>query len=159
MKMNKARKSALLKALRTPIDEGGYHQAQGQLYMYIDVDEATDSELDEPIDAFCCLGVMTNLAVIDGITRWDAVAVSPSNDPAFVDCDGSALTRSEARNIAKPGSKIVKFDDGFEPKWRVYSTINEESAMPSAEVMVYFGISTEVATEMARRNDWVEATL
>ena len=59
--MNPKVKKIWLKALRTPADEGGYLQCKGKLH---DGSAWFDGA---PADSFCCLGVLTNLAVLAGV--------------------------------------------------------------------------------------------
>lgn len=63
-KLKRGFKNQLLKALRTPPDEGGYYQAQETL-MYPGEVKREDS------DSFCCLGVMCDLLVLNGKADWE----------------------------------------------------------------------------------------
>lgn len=143
--MNPTRKTELLAALRTPPEEGGYLQCQAKLYgEFVPDDE--DRSLDEfdGADAFCCLGVATNLMVLKGELTWDTLALS------------GPLTIS-----SKSGSDWV-LDEGDDP-------IYEKVVMPGQQVCEYYGFSPAVTGHLAEMNDegrtftkiadWIEENL
>jgi len=82
-KMDAKWKKRWLKALRTPADQGGYIQGKGALVQ----ENRSHYVLDglqhysaEPVDLFCCLGVLTNLMVEKkcdvGGKAWDSSYMS-----------------------------------------------------------------------------------
>ena len=70
--MKKVWKRRFLKALRTPMDEGGYLQTQGRLCGIPKKTRAQDKQVKEFPDAegFCCIGVLGDVAVQHGLATW-----------------------------------------------------------------------------------------
>jgi len=79
-------KKRWLKALRTPLDEGGYRQTDGKLW-----NDHGDG------DAFCCLGVACNLFALDGEVTW--------ND-RFIETEGY----HGGKVYPQPGGTMVSLD-------------------------------------------------
>jgi hypothetical protein len=164
--MNPERKAELLAALRTPPSEGGYLQCRDQLTTRMDLgyDPITDTFLKD-VDTFCCLGVATNLAVIAGVVRWDEVATNGPADTSMVQSltaysEKDAKFHNDRKKALGCKTKVRRFEAGQhdddrqnETIWQVYSETYENASMPGVEVLEYFGMDNETASELARMND------
>ena len=76
-------KKKWIKALRTPVEEGGYIQGRGRLVQpvmpyYMDEDMITRDNPHVGEDSFCCLGVVKNLLVQAGHGSWTDKVVQRS---------------------------------------------------------------------------------
>ena len=96
-KMDPKWKKKWVSVLRTPPEEGGYVQARNTLLR----EEQYDKEFGWH-DEFCCLGVLHNLMVEEGLSEW-----TPNGDPGdgtwteMLNLDDDALTRLIYMNDAE----------------------------------------------------------
>jgi hypothetical protein len=70
--MTPAQKSRIIEILGTPPSEGGYRKGSGRLFR-------RRKRNGEVQDTFCCLGVMTDICVQEGILTWEE-SVAPAGN-------------------------------------------------------------------------------
>lgn len=142
-KMNPTFKKKWLKALRTPPEEGGYLQLDGKLVGEFDASYPHSSYLKDiglplpPLnltkfqncDAFCCLGVASNLLIEDGTLTdgWDTnffdedhgIRLVHMGMPPKEVLDPMGLTNKSAGRLAElndDGKSFAEIADWIEAK-------------------------------------------